>query len=229
MKSKSLIVIPAAVLGSALVIWGGCTYREHLRDRADRRASELLRTYFKLASDGYPDEKAKEQLRPVIAEMGAVSERCRDRMKEALFPRRLDGAFLVGDYAIAEAMMDQIPDKSVNWREGAKAKIRAHAALEKGRKAVAIKEFLAFCDTQLKEDPESKEFDPHTGVEWTRDGVLAHNYKRISDLAGETGDAALRDKYLAEAKKYAKVAIEKAAGDPDSKAAMEKEFAALVK
>jgi len=229
MKMKKVIVLSVVLVLAGLSWFGYKSYVRHVREAADKRAGVCLREYYSLVGDGYPSEENCKKLAPLLVEMAELSKKTSAGVSESLFSRRLDGSFLINDFATAERLMDELPDKSENWKTGAKAKIRAHAALTKGDKATALKEFEAFCESQLKEDPDAREFDPYTGVEWPKEGVLGRNMKRMSGLAADTGDKAKSAKYLEEAKRYGKAAIEKVKDDPESKSAMEKEFSDILK
>ena len=152
-----------------------------------------------------------------------------DDMREQLFARRLDGAFIVGDYAKAELLMDELPGKSANWKSGAKAKIRAHAAQDKGDKATALKEYGVFLEAMRADASDVSEIDPYTGVEWTKEMIVARNLKRMAGLAADIGKADEAAKLLAEAKEVFKAALEKAKDDPEMKAAIEKDAGDLIK
>lgn len=227
-KAKPIVVAVAGVAVVAAVCVGLGRYRDYRRDCADKRVCECLREYDRIVGDGRKEVSA-DKLRPVLVEMLALSGSCSDMYLETLFDHRLDGAFLIGDYALAEKMMDDMPGKSANWKEGAKAKIRAHAALERGDKSAAIREFQAFCQTLLTGDPDSVECDPCSGIEWSHEGLLARNFKRMSELAAEIGDKDRASKFLEDARKYAKVALQKAEGDEAAKKAMLDDFGELAK
>jgi len=227
-KTKTIVVAFAGAVVIAAACVGMNRYRNYKRACADRRATECLRQYARIVGDGTKAVPA-EKLAPVLAEMAALSGECSEEFAESLFTRRLDGAFLVGDYALAEKMMDDIPEKSQSWKEGAKAKVRAHAALARGDKAAAIGEFEVFCQALLRERPDAFECDPSSGLEWSREALLARNLKRIGELAAEIGDKNRSEKFLSEARKYAKVALQKAEGDPECQQVLLDDFGSLVK
>ena len=212
MKKSRLVYLAVAAAVAAAAVYGVVRYRAYVRDCADRDGARQLKEFYRLAGNGYPDKAAQAKMRDVMAEMEKTMQKCSSGTYEALFGRCLDGAFIIGDYAKAESLMDDLPGRSENWRNGAKAKIRAHAALEKGDKAAAISEFQAFLESVKAEPGEMNEIDPYTGTEWTKDMIVAHNLKRMGDLSadiGKTGDAA---RYRAEAKALFDQAL-KAAGD----------------
>lgn len=227
-KSKTIVVAFAGVVAIFAVCVGLNRYRDYQRACADRRATDCVRQYACIVGDGKTTVPA-EKLAPVLAEMAALSGECSEDFDELLFNRRLDGAFLIGDYALAEKMMDDLKGKSKSWKEGAKAKIRAHAALARGDKAAAIGEFEVFCQALLQEEPDSSECDPCSGLEWPREALLAHNLKRMSELAAEIGDQDRSAKFISEARTYAKVALRKTENDPECQNALLDDFGSLVK
>jgi len=227
-KTKIIVVTVMGALVLAVVYFGLGRYRDYRRNCADRCAAECLREYAKIIGNGQ-NRVSAETLGPTMKKMEELSETCSGAVAEMLFARRLDGAFLTGDYALAERMMDDLPEKSTNWKEGAKAKIRAHAALERGDKTAAIGEFETFCRTLLQEPPDAVEYDPCSGIEWSREGLLARNLTRMSGLAAETGDKVRAEKFMSDARSYAKTALKKAEGDSEAVAALSAEFAELLK
>ena len=232
MKTKnSIVVVIVLVVLVAGAIIGHRKYADYVRDQADKKASECLRTYFRTAGDGSPNAVACEELKKVMAEMEAVSKKCSSEMANLLFERRLDGAFLIGDYAKAEAMMDELTGYTENWKAGAKAKIRGHAAQMAGDKATALKEFSVFVETLVKDETMKEEIDPCTGVAWTKEGLLARNKKRMAELAADIGQKAEAVKLRAEAKAHYLAAIAEAVenNDAEAKTELEKDAGDLLK
>jgi len=227
-KPKTIVVVFAGAVAIAAACVGLNRYRDYRRACADRRATECLRQYARIVGDGTTAVPA-EKLAPVLAEMAALSGECSEDFAEALFARRLDGAFLTGDYSLAEKMMDDVPGQSQSWKEGAKAKVRAHAALARGDKAAAIGDFETFCQALLQEPPDFSECDPSSGLEWSREALLARNLKRMGELAAEIGDKDRSAKFLSEARTYAKIALQKAEDDPDCRQVLLDDFGSLVK
>lgn len=145
----------------------------------------------------------------------------------SLRERRLDGFFLVGDYAGAIALLEGggIANRSPAWCKGTAAKLRAHQALDGGDKKEAIRQFLAFGEFMLSD--EQKDFedcDPTTGLLYSRDWVVARNFLRCANLSKETGDAAAANKYRNLAKTHFATAREKAKDDRKSLEALEAEM-----
>jgi len=227
-KAKTIVVAFAGAVAIFAVCAGLNRYRDYKRACADRRATDCIRQYASIVGDGKAAVPA-EKLEPVLAEMAALSGECSEDFAELLFNRRLDGAFLIGDYSLAEKMMDDLKGKSKSWKEGAKAKVRAHAALARGDKAAAIGEFEKFCQALLQEDPDFSECDPSSGLEWSREALLARNLKRMGELAAEIGDKDRSEKFLFESRQYAKVALQKAEDDPVCQKVLFDDFGSLVK
>lgn len=219
---KRIFVGIALVAAVAAAIYGINLYRAHVRNCADKAAAQQLRDFYRLVGNGYPDKESCAKIREVMVSMEETMKRCSEVTYEALFSRCLDGAFIVGDYEKAELLMDSLPGKTENWRKGAKAKIRAHAALERGDKAAAIPEFLAFLESIKAEPGEINEVDPYTGMEWTRDMIVAHNLKRLGELSADIGKADDAAKYAADAKAMFAKALADAKDDPEMQDAIMK-------
>lgn len=196
---------------------------------ADRVAMRLLREFFSVAGSGIPGEKERAALAPMLKLMEWASPFCSEAADEQMYARRLDGAFIVGDYDKAQSLMDGLKGYSDNWKAGAKAKIRAHAALEKGDKAAAVKEFGAFVQTVVADESDMEEVDPYTGVRWTKNGILARNYKRMAELSAETGDAAAAADYRAKAVEKFKEALKEADDDEEAAEVLKKDAGDLLK
>ena len=231
MKKNTVKKVVALAVIAVLALCGYLWYGACVRNRADAAASDCLRRYYKAAGDGSPSAEGRAALKGILAEMEAVSPKCSATMANALFERRLDGAFLIGDYARAEAMMDELKGYTENWKTGAKAKIRAHAALQKNDKATALKEFGIFVETLVKNDKMKDELDPLSGIAWTRNGLLARNKKRMAELAADIGQKAEALKLRAEAKAHYRAAIAEAEanGKLKAKAELEKDAGSLLK
>jgi hypothetical protein len=226
---KKIILPVVALTVVVALVFGVKTYVKKVRAAADKEARVQLREFYKLAGNGYPDAAAQTNLVRLIGQMEVLSKKCGPDMREALFARRLDGAFIVGDYLKAESLMDELPGKSENWKKGAKAKIRAHAAQDKGDKATALKEYGNFLASIRAEAATENEIDPYTGVEWTKEMIIARNLKRMASLAADIGEKDKAAALLAEAKVAFKAALEKAKDDAEMKAAIEKDAGDLLK
>ena len=232
MKENTLVgIVLVVILVTVAAIFGYRRYTDRVRAEADKAGAQCLRTYYKEAGDGSPDVAACEELRRVLAEMEEVSKKCSPDMARMLFERRLDGAFLIGEYEKAANLIDELPDYSETWKSGAKAKIRAHAALKNGDKATALEQFVVFVETLVKDENAKGEADPCTGITWTKNGLLARNKKRMSELAADIGNTNLSASLRAEAKAHYLAAIDEAEKntDPDAKAELEKDAGDLLK
>lgn len=229
MKANTLVKVVVFVAIVAAAVYGVIYTKGVMRARAEKQASVCLRQYYKAVGKGQPDAAAQEQIAKLLPEMEALTPKCGENVRESLITCRLDGAFLIGDYAKAESMMDIVPGKSPEWKQAAKAKVRAHAAQVKGDKATAAAEYLKFVELILADKAEMLEVDPYTGAEWTKDGVVARNYLRISQLLSDVGRKDEAAKYRAEAKKYFDEARKHCADDAESKKALEEACADLLK
>ncbi len=77
------------------------------------------------------------------------------------------------------------------------------------------------------EQKDFEECDPTTGILYSREWVVARNFMRCADLTRELGDAAASAKYVEEAKKLFKTALEKAKEDDKSLEELKKEVKPL--
>ncbi|HRR32973.1 MAG TPA: hypothetical protein P5026_02640 [Kiritimatiellia bacterium] len=126
----------------------------------------------------------------------------------------LDGAFITENYDLAVSMLEKgIPGKDKAWHDMSLPKVKAHRAMAKNQPREAVAFFREFMDTWLKSDQE-EEFDPTSGIAYSREWILGRNAKRIAGILDTIPDTAGADKARAEAKGYFKTAIEKAANDP---------------
>ena len=223
-KVKTVLGAVGALVLAALAVYGWGRYRDYRRAEADKGAVQALREYDRIVGDGTKEIPA-EKFRPLLERMNACEKHCSEDLAELLFARRMDGVFLLGDFAEAERMIDSLPKKSDNWKTGVKAKIRAHAALARGDKNAAIGEFETFCNSLLAERADLTECDPCTGIEWSREGILARNYRRMGKLAAEIGDLERSAKFAEAAKANYAVALEKANGDEDTIETLKADFA----
>jgi len=70
---------------------------------------------------------------------------------------------------------------------------------------------------------QEEEFDPTSGIAYSREWILGRNAKRIGDILDTIPDKAEADKARAEAKEYFKTAIKKAENDPAALELLKKE------
>jgi len=228
MKTKVVVYLTLAAILALLGIFGGIKIHEAMVRRADAKARVLLVQYFKIADKQQIGAAEKANLTTILAQLEELDGRCSKELGELLHTRLIDGAFLVGDYEKAVRLITDVSDKPDTWKAGVAAKVRAHAALEKGDKREAVIQFEIFCSA-IEADPEYKgDMDPQTCVEWSKEGLLARNYLRIADLYRELGDAAKAAAFREKAKPLARKALE-AAVDELTRKALEAAFTDLLK
>lgn len=126
----------------------------------------------------------------------------------------LDGAFITENYDLAVSMLEKgIPGKDKAWHDMSLPKVKAHRAMAKKQPREAVSFFREFMNAWLTSDQE-EEFDPTSGIAYSREWILGRNAKRIAGILDSIPDKAEADKARAEAKGYFKTALEKAANDP---------------
>lgn len=142
---------------------------------------------------------------------------CKDKtINEVVKVRLLDGAFIVENYDLAVDMLEKgIPGKDQQWHDMSIPKVKAHRALAKNQPREAITFFRQFMEACLKSN-QTEEFDPTTGVAYSREWILARNEKRIAGIYESIKDVDAAKKSNDEAKRLFKLALEKASKDPDA-------------
>jgi hypothetical protein len=157
----------------------------------------------------------------IIRSLCAVGERliatCADtNTVNSVKVKVLDGAFITENYDLAVSMLEQgIPGKDKAWHDMSLPKVKAHRAMAKNQPREAAGFFRDFMNAWLATGQE-EEFDPATGVAYSREWILGRNAKRIAGLLDSVPDKAGADQARAEAKAYFKTALEKAANDPEA-------------
>lgn len=157
----------------------------------------------------------------VVRKLCGIGEKilpeCKDKtINEVVKVRLLDGAFIVENYDLAVDMLEKgIPGKDQQWHDMSIPKVKAHRALAKNQPREAIAFFRQFMEACLKSS-QTEEFDPTTGVAYSREWILARNEKRIAGIYDSIKDADAAKKSNEEAKRLFKLALEKAAKDPDA-------------
>jgi tetratricopeptide (TPR) repeat protein len=140
----------------------------------------------------------------------------------------LDGAFITENYDLAVTMLEQgIPGKDKSWHAMSIPKVKAHRALAQNQPREAAAFFRGFMDAWIASD-QQEEFDPTSGVAYSREWILGRNAKRIAGILDGIPDKAEADKARAEAKVYFKTALEKAANDPDALKLLKEETQGIV-
>jgi hypothetical protein len=169
----------------------------------------------------------------IIRNLCAVGERliaaCPDtNTVNAVKVKVLDGAFITEDYDLAVSMLEKgIPGKDKAWHDMSLPKVKAHRAMARNQPREAVGFFRAFMDAWIASDQE-EEFDPTSGIAYSREWILGRNAKRIAGLLDGIPDKAEADKARAEAKAYFKTALEKAANDPEALKLLKEETKGLM-
>jgi hypothetical protein len=157
----------------------------------------------------------------IIRNLCAVGERilanCSDEnTRNAVKVKVLDGAFITENYDLAVQMLEQgIPGKDKAWHDMSLPKVKAHRAMAQNNPRDAIGFFRDFMNAWIVSD-QQEEFDPTSGIAYSREWILGRNAKRIADILDTIPDKAEADKARAESRAYFKTALEKAANDPEA-------------
>lgn len=138
--------------------------------------------------------------------------------------KMLDGAFITENYDLAVEMLEKgIPGKDKEWHSTTIPKVKAHRALAKNKPLEAIENFRQFM-TEWKNAKQTEEFDPSTGMAYSREWILGRNAVRIAKIYASIPDADNQKKALAEANDYFKVALTKVDKNSEELKALTKEI-----
>lgn len=128
----------------------------------------------------------------------------------------LDGAFITDNFDLAVHMLEQgIPGKDKLWHDMSLPKVKAHRAMAQKKPREAVQYFREFMNAWISSD-QKEEFDPTSGIAYSREWILGRNANRIAGILDSIPDKAEADKARAEAKAYFKIALEKAANDAEA-------------
>lgn len=128
----------------------------------------------------------------------------------------LDGAFITENFDLAVQMLEKhIPGKDQAWHDMSLPKVKAHRAMAQKKPREAVQYFREFMNAWIASKQE-EEFDPTTGIAYSREWILGRNANRIAGILDSIPDKAEADKARAEAKDYFKTALEKAQKDPEA-------------
>ena len=129
--------------------------------------------------------------KPLLQACSEVSKRLEPLLKEEadrslLSTFRLDTAFMLDDYQEALRLLEAgISDHDEAWHKLSIVKVKAHIALQDKKydeAAALFREFVSLL-------PDEEQFDPQTGIGYTRDILAAKNEVRIGDFLKEAGRA----------------------------------------
>ncbi len=165
------------------------------------------RYFYEVASD--------KDLVKALCQIGPeLITRCSDEnIANSLKVKILDGAFIIEDYDLAVSMLEQgIPGKDKAWHDMSLPKVKAHRAQAQQKPRDAVKYYREFMDCWTNSDKE-EEFDPTSGIAYSKAWILARNASRIAEILQSIPDEAEAAKARDEARNYFKKAIEKAATD----------------
>ena len=128
----------------------------------------------------------------------------------------LDGAFITDNFDLAVTMLEQgIPGKDKTWHDMSLPKVKAHRAMAQKKPREAVQYFRDFMNAWIASD-QKEEFDPTSGIAYSREWILGRNANRIAGILDSIPDHVEADKARAEAKAYFKTALEKAASDAEA-------------
>ena len=151
--------------------------------------------------------------------------RCKDEsVNQSVKLKMLDGAFIAENYDLAVEMLEKgIPGKDKEWHATTLPKVKAHRALAKNKPLEAIENFRQFM-TVWKNAQQTEEFDPSTGLSYSREWILGRNALRIAKIYASIPDAENQKKTLTEASEYFKVALTKVEKNSEELKALTKEI-----
>ncbi len=128
----------------------------------------------------------------------------------------LDGAFIVDNFDLAVHMLEQgIPGKDKAWHDMSLPKVKAHRAMAQKKPREAVQYFREFMNAWITSKQE-EEFDPTSGIAYSREWILGRNANRIAGILDTIPDKAAADAARAEAKAYFKIAVQKASKDAEA-------------
>ena len=170
-------------------------------------ASIFDRFFYEVASD-------KKLIKELCAIGPELINKCSDEnIANALKVKILDGAFIIEDYDLAVSMLEKgIPGKDEAWHAMSLPKVKAHRAQKQNKPRDAVKYYREFMDCWTNSEKE-EEFDPTSGIAYSKEWILARNATRIAGILDSIPDKAEAAKARDEAKAYFKIAIEKAKED----------------
>ena len=138
--------------------------------------------------------------------------------------KMLDGAFITENYDLAVEMLEKgIPGKDAEWHITTIPKVKAHRALAKNKPLEAIENFRLFMK-EWKNAKQTEEYDPSTGLAYSREWILGRNAVRIAKIYASIPDAENQKKALSEANDYFTLAMTKVDKNSEEIKALTKEI-----
>jgi hypothetical protein len=167
----------------------------------------------------------KEIVKQLCAVGSQILAMCKDESTiQSIKLKMLDGAFITENYDLAVEMLEKgIPGKDKEWHDTTIPKVKAHRALAKNKPLEAIENFRQFM-TEWKNAKQTEEFDPSTGMAYSREWILGRNAVRISKIYASIPDAENQKKALVEADDYFKEALTKVDKNSEELKALTKEI-----
>ena len=152
--------------------------------------------FYFILKHGTPEQIAgllhfSDSLEPLLGNTSALTE---------IKIMALDNSFVLEDYKGALKRLEKgIPEKDKEWQEMSSTKLKAHLALQEGKKKEAIRLFRKFMD-YVSVEQDLPVPDPLTGIEHTKEMCLGFNAKRIGDILKSMEDKQGSQKAYKEAK-----------------------------
>ncbi|MBP5509610.1 MAG: hypothetical protein J6Z49_01680 [Kiritimatiellae bacterium] len=155
----------------------------------------------------------------------------------AISLKLLDGAFMLDRLSKAVEMLEKgIPGKDATWHAMTLPKVKGHAALAAAAKCTdpeekkkstlaAIESFKQFMDVLKAKEEQDDEFDPTTGIAYSREWILGRNADRIAKLYADVGDSAGVEAMRKTAKGFYETALKKAENEAAALELLRKEVA----
>jgi hypothetical protein len=149
-----------------------------------------------------------------------------ESQKASLNGMILDGSFRADQFDTALKLLEAgIAGQDARWHEIMINKVKAHLALQEGRKKEAVDRFRTFMNdlTSMPAD----QTDPVTGNKVGREAILGLNAKRIGDIQSSMGDTEGARKTYKEARNYYQQALAKAPQGGDESREIQKAMAGI--
>jgi hypothetical protein len=124
-----------------------------------------------------------------------------DKGRERLAAIVMDASFYAERFDVALEVLEKgVPGHDAEWHGTMISKLKAHYALQQGRKRDAATHFREFMGHIAKKSED--QYDPISGTRVTTDMILGLNAKRIGDILASIDDRAGATQAYAEARGY---------------------------